>query len=276
MRDSNAFIGSPKTSDTTNKTPAELRSDVVACLQEHLTGNKIELKSKIEAYAKASGTDVNDFILEFGALSVGANVKGKYKICLIGDGGVGKTSLVNQLKGEGFTTVYKASNGANVSNIFFWTKDGAYHVELWDCAGCEKVEGMGSGYFINSDACIIMIDLASKVSYKGLKSRHVSFTRVCANAPVVVLGNKSDMKERKVMPTHVTYPRRNHLQYYEVSVKTGRNITKGFLTLLRTLTRDGTMEFVNRTVEQHGELEKEHKAKLAATVPLPREDDNGL
>ena len=180
------------------KTPAALRKEVVDFIDKHPNGDEghKELKDKIEAYAKAPGVDVNDVLLKLGALSCGANIKKKFKFVLIGDGGTGKSALVKRLMCLGFQTNYEATGGANVNNILFWTNENcSYQVELWDCGGCEKIEGIGQGYFINADACLIMFDVLSAVTHRRVESRYTEFIRVCGpDAPVVVLGNKIDVK----------------------------------------------------------------------------------
>lgn len=90
-----------------------------------------------------------------------------------------------------------------MNNIFFWTSHGeCYQVECWDTAGCEKVQGMGDGYFIGAAGCVLVFDVLSRQTYKSLEGRYKAFTRVCPDAPVVVIGNKVDHSEaeRKVKP----------------------------------------------------------------------------
>jgi small GTP-binding protein len=233
-------------------TPAELRSDLVNFIDEHPNGSEIELKRKLEAYAQTPGADMNDVLLQFGAMSCGANVKQKYKINLIGNAGVGKTSLVKHLQHLGFQEKYDTTNGANVTDVWFWTNKGyAFQVQLWDCSGVEKAQGIGSGYYIGSDGCLLMLDVGHPLSYKyqTLDLWHKEFTRVCPGAPVVVLGNKVDDKHKKFKPSKDTFLRKKCLPYYEVSVKNGLNTTAGFLSLVRLLTGDKTIQFISHSAQ---------------------------
>lgn len=178
------------------KTPAALRKELVDFIDKHPNGDEDpkEFKDKLEAYAQAPGADVNDVLLKLGAMSFGANIKKKFKFVLIGDGGVGKSALVKRLMCLGFQTNYKATRGANVTNILFWTKENySYQIELWDCGGCEKIAGIGQGYFINADAGLVMFDVLSATN-KSVNDRYKEFDHVCPNAPVVLLGNKVDVK----------------------------------------------------------------------------------
>lgn len=62
-----------------------------------------------------------------------------------------------------------------------------------------------------------------------------AFYRVCDSVPVVVCGNKVDVKNRQVKPKQVTFHRKNNLQYYEISAKSNYNFEKPFLYIARKL-----------------------------------------
>jgi len=63
-----------------------------------------------------------------------------------------------------------------------------------------------------------------------------SSCRVCENIPIVLCGNKVDVKNRQVKPKQVTFHRKKNLQYYEISAKSNYNYEKPFLYLARKLT----------------------------------------
>jgi len=59
--------------------------------------------------------------------------------------------------------------------------------------------------------------------------------RVCENIPIVLCGNKVDVKERKVKAKSITFHRKKNLQYYDISAKSNYNFEKPFLWLARKL-----------------------------------------
>lgn len=59
--------------------------------------------------------------------------------------------------------------------------------------------------------------------------------RVCENIPIVLVGNKVDVKERKVKAKQITFHRKKNLQYYDISAKSNYNFEKPFLWLARKL-----------------------------------------
>lgn len=59
--------------------------------------------------------------------------------------------------------------------------------------------------------------------------------RVCEGIPIVLTGNKVDVKERKVKAKTITFHRKKNLQYYDISAKSNYNFEKPFLWLARKL-----------------------------------------
>jgi hypothetical protein len=80
-----------------------------------------------------------------------------------------------------------------------------------------------------------MFDVTSRITYKNVPNWHRDLTRVCENIPIVLVGNKCDIKDRKVKPKHITFHRKKNLQYYDVSAKSNYNFEKPFLWLARKL-----------------------------------------
>ena len=64
---------------------------------------------------------------------------------------------------------------------------------------------------------------------------HRDLCRVCENIPIVLCGNKVDVKNRQVKAKQVTFHRKKNLQYYEISAKSNYNFEKPFLYLARKL-----------------------------------------
>lgn len=105
--------------------------------------------------------------------------------------------------------------------------------------------------------------------------------RVCENIPIVLTGNKVDVKERKVKAKTITFHRKKNLQYYDISAKSNYNFEKPFLWLARKLVGNPTLEFVASPALAPPEVTVDtvllaayHKEmEDAAQHPLPDEDD---
>ena len=112
---------------------------------------------------------------------------------------------------------------------------------MWDTAGQEKFGGLRDGYYINGMCGIIMFDVTSRITYKNVPNWHRDLVRVCENIPIVLCGNKVDVKERKVKAKTITFHRKKNLQYYDISAKSNYNFEKPFLWLARKLVGNQTL-----------------------------------
>ena len=204
-----------------------------------------------------------------------------FKLVLVGDGGTGKTTFVKRhITGE-FEKKYIATLGVEVHPLKFQTNLGAIQFDVWDTAGQEKFGGLRDGYYINGQGGIIMFDVTSRITYKNVPSWHRDLVRVCENVPIVLCGNKVDVKERKVKAKTITFHRKKNLQYYDISAKSNYNFEKPFLWLARKLVGNPGLEFVadialappETAVDAAAIAAAEAEMKEAAQMPLPDEED---
>ena len=98
--------------------------------------------------------------------------------------------------------------------------------------------------FYQGQCAIIMFDVTSRVTYKNVPNWHRDLVRVCENIPIVLTGNKVDIKDRKVKAKSIVFHRKKNLQYYDISAKSNYNFEKPFLWLARKLIGDPNLEFV--------------------------------
>jgi small GTP-binding protein len=130
-----------------------------------------------------------------------------------------------------------ATIGVSVHPLDFHTNFGPLRFNVWDTAGQEKYGGLRDGYYIQGECAIIMFDVTSRITYKNVPNWHRDLTRVCENIPIVLCGNKVEVKERKVKTKQINFHRKKNIQYYEISAKTNYNFEKPFLYLARKLTK---------------------------------------
>lgn len=169
-----------------------------------------------------------------------------FKIALVGDGGVGKTTFMQRNIVGGFTERYNPTIGVEVSSITFNTSDtSTITFDVWDLAGEEQFSGLRDGYTFGSHGLIFMFDTQSRASYKNISYHVKTVTSVCGNdVPMVLCGNKVDIAERKVKPMDVVVHRKLKCDYYDVSAKSSYNIQRPFLSLARRLLGEPDLEFV--------------------------------
>ncbi|PRW60009.1 GTP-binding nuclear Ran [Chlorella sorokiniana] len=207
-----------------------------------------------------------------------------FKLVLVGDGGTGKTTFVKRhLTGE-FEKKYEPTIGVEVHPLDFTTNRGKIRFYCWDTAGQEKFGGLRDGYYIHGQCAIIMFDVTSRLTYKNVPTWHRDLCRVCENIPIVLCGNKVDVKNRQVKPKQVTFHRKKNLQYHEISAKSNYNYEKPFLYLARKLVGDPNLHFVEQValappevqIDLQQQQEYEKQLQEAANMPLPDGDDDDI
>jgi len=164
----------------------------------------------------------------------------EFKLVLVGDGGVGKSTFVKRhLTGE-FEKRYVPTLGVEVHNLRFITNYGPIVFNVWDTAGQEKFGGLRDGYYIHSQCAVAMFDVTSRVTYASVPKWYHDIQRTCGDIPVVLVGNKVDAPERQLKAQQITFHRKRGIQYYDMSAKSNYNFEKPFLFLARKLTGHGT------------------------------------
>ena len=93
--------------------------------------------------------------------------------------------------------------------------------------------------------------LISRISYKNVQTWYKDLTRICENVPIVLVGNKADVKERKLKASQIVFHRRRNLQYYNVSAKSNYQYEKPFVWLLRQLTNNKDLELTQQPLLQN-------------------------
>lgn len=206
----------------------------------------------------------------------------EFKLVLVGDGGVGKTTFVKRHQTGEFEKKYIATLGVEVHPMPFFTTLGQIKFNVWDTAGQEKLGGLRDGYYIGGQCAIIMFDVCARITYSNVPKWYKDLTRVCENIPIVLIGNKVDVKDRKVKAKQITFHRKKNLQYYDISAKSNYQFEKPFVWLLRRLTNQPDLQLVEAPVliPQEVQLDDEHKRALeaevaqAAEMALPEDEED--
>lgn len=175
-------------------------------------------------------------------------ILGQFKIALIGDGGVGKSSFLMRHVADTFSAVYVPTLGVDVHSVTLNTSYGQIVFDVWDTAGQEKFSGMRDGYYIGASAAIVMFDIGSLLSRKNIKEWIDLYTKISPNTGVFVCGSKIDAVMNRATSTssivHTLQARGIDSAYGEISAKTNHNCRAPFLWLARKLTGHADLVFV--------------------------------
>ncbi len=156
-------------------------------------------------------------------------MKFRFKLVLLGNEAVGKTSLILKYISNKFTENYIPTLGVN-----FTTKDielegtEGTRMIIWDIGGQATWKAKLPLYLKGADGAIIVFDLTRPQTFSDLTTwiERIS-TIVSPETPFLVVGNKSDLKKlRKIKEKQVKKFLKQHPYniYYESSAKTGANV----------------------------------------------------
>ena len=104
------------------------------------------------------------------------------KVVLIGESGVGKTSIINRYTINTFSAVLTSTPGAafTTKTIYLKEFDQSIKFEIWDTAGQEKYRALAKVFYKNAAVCILVYDICRKESFEALKKYWI--TEIKANS----------------------------------------------------------------------------------------------
>ena len=156
----------------------------------------------------------------------------KLKIILIGDSGVGKTSLLGRYMDEAFIpnkpcTINADFKIKSIKIDSFTTVE----ITIWDTCGQERYRSMTNQYFKDAHGIILMFDVCDKRSFTDLDIwlDEIKKNSVKDDVSIVLCGNKIDLDYRNITFEEANdFAKNNDLLYCETSSKEGLNIERAF------------------------------------------------
>ena len=152
------------------------------------------------------------------------------KIVLVGDSGVGKTSIANRISGNDINEEYKPTIGAAFSVLEREIDGNKYVFDLWDTAGQEVYRSLINMYARGSKGAIIVCDITNEESFHGI-DHWVKFLKDNADSiQIIIAANKCDLSDQAVV-TNVQLQSKAEeygTLYYLTSAVTGEYIDQLF------------------------------------------------
>jgi len=155
---------------------------------------------------------------------------GKYiiKLCLLGDGAVGKTSLVRRYVYDVFDDKYLISFGTKVSKKSFRVGDAEIDLMIWDILGQKSQEALHAAYYRGAAGAFAVCDYTRPETVRNLKSWLGSFRSVVGDMPVIILANKADLEKKITLSEVEEFGKEVGCTVFETSAKTGLNVELAF------------------------------------------------
>ena len=197
-------------------------------------------------------------------MSTGQKTKALLKIIILGDSGVGKTSLMNQFVSNKFSSQYKATIGADFLTKEITIDDKNVTLQIWDTAGQERFQSLGVAFYRGADCCMLVYDTTSVKTFDNLESWRDEFLiqagpRDPEKFPFVVVGNKVDMEDKQVQTTKATTwcQQQGNIPFFESSAMSNKNVIEAFEEVARNA------------------LKQEKDSFFPKGISLPKEEESG-
>ena len=162
-----------------------------------------------------------------------------FKMCIFGDSGVGKSTLINRYITAKFDQDLKSTLGAAILMKFIETETMRITLQIWDFAGEKRFRSLLPSYAQGSSAAIFMCDISNRDSITNIDKWLLTFNEGLNNRnpkfPLIVVGGKLDLEEKRSLSKkdiEDIFTVRKEFDYIECSSKTGENVDLLFQTII--------------------------------------------
>jgi small GTP-binding protein len=159
----------------------------------------------------------------------------KRKICLIGDGGVGKTSLIRRFVLDQFDDKYLATFGTKVTkkNVEIQKNNDEMvnlYLLIWDVMGQEQFKGAQAHAYKGANGALIVCDVTRRDTFLNIHSWCQDLFNITNKVPIIILANKWDLHDNAAVNESDLEKMANEMNasYVLTSAKTGQNVDEAF------------------------------------------------
>ncbi|MHA1754233.1 MAG: GTP-binding protein [Candidatus Odinarchaeia archaeon] len=166
-----------------------------------------------------------------------------FKVLLLGDGAVGKTSLISMFTKGFIKQDYKMTIGVDIMTKTVEIGDYVAKLSIWDLAGQQRFKAVRSAFYGGVAGALLVFDLTRALTFKNLVTWLEELYQFGnPECPIVLIGNKVDLPElRDVKQEDIDwFTQELGCEYLETSAKTGQNVEKAFKLLTAKMIEKST------------------------------------
>ena len=162
------------------------------------------------------------------------NIIYSFKVILIGDSFVGKTSLILRFCKDQYEENSLATIGIDTQKKYIKKDNKKIELIIWDTAGEEKYKSLAKNSCNQMDGIVLVFDLNCKESFKNIKTWYGNLEEVVdfKKVGVVLVGNKCDIKSETTKDKILEFCKQKNMEYVATSAKDNINVNDIFIKLL--------------------------------------------
>ncbi len=160
-----------------------------------------------------------------------------FKLIIIGDAGVGKSSILKRAVKNIFEESYQATIGFEFLLMHFQVNDLKIKFQIWDTCGQEMYRSLVQGFYHNTSLALLVYDINKKPTFESLDiwlkdlKQHTE-----QDLPVFIVGNKNDLDRNVTDEEAKEFKKVNNIVYFaECSAKRGYNVKEIFFEAAKYL-----------------------------------------
>ena len=161
-----------------------------------------------------------------------------FKILTIGDGGVGKTSILRRYVENKFLKHHLSTIGIDFLSKTLKIKDKEIKLKIWDTAGQERYRQITSHIYKDADGIILVFDVTSEESFNQITDWMEQIKNNVSKEEInlILIGNKCDLADRMVEKERgEKMAEKLKIKYFETSALTGQGINEAFEELAKQI-----------------------------------------
>jgi Ras-related protein Rab-1A len=162
-----------------------------------------------------------------------------FKLVIIGDSGVGKSSLLLRFADDQYSDSFISTIGVDFRFRTVTIENKVVKLQIWDTAGQERFHTITSAYYRGADGIIIVYDVTSPESFDHVEEWLTEVDRYAnKNTSKLLIGNKADLEKRVDYETALRFSEALGIPFLETSAKTSTNVEAAFLTMAKELLKN--------------------------------------
>uniref|UniRef100_UPI00398F5D55 RAB3D, member RAS oncogene family, a n=1 Tax=Pristiophorus japonicus TaxID=55135 RepID=UPI00398F5D55 len=158
-----------------------------------------------------------------------------FKLLIIGNSSVGKTSFLFRYADDSFTSAFVSTVGIDFKVKTVYRNEKRVKLQIWDTAGQERYRTITTAYYRGAMGFLLMYDITNQDSFNAVHDWATQIkTYSWDNAQVILVGNKSDLEDDRVVPTEDGRRLADELgfEFFEASAKENANVKQVFERLV--------------------------------------------